>query len=84
MRRYQIVKGVSVRRAEAERRVVALLGLDHLTLFLERVRQIAVGIWEVRLELDRAPVCVDRKIDEPGITTRMHELRYVLRVVLSE
>ena len=52
-------------RAEAQRRVVAFLGLDHLTLFLERVRQIAVGIWEIWLELDRAPVRVDRQIDEP-------------------
>lgn len=36
----------------------------HLSLLLERIRQVAIGVREVWLQLDRPAIRVDRQIDE--------------------
>lgn len=53
-----------MRGAQPQGRVVAVLRLGHLALLLEGVGQVAVGIGEVGLQLDRSPVRVDGEIDE--------------------
>jgi hypothetical protein len=58
----QVVEAVGVRGAQPQRRVVALLGLGHLTLLLQRVRQVAVGVREVGLQFDGASVRVDGQV----------------------
>ena len=51
--------------AEPEGRVVAVLRLRHQSLLLQGVGQVAVGVGEVGLQLDRPPVSVDRKVNQP-------------------
>ena len=50
---------------EAEGGVVAVLRLRDEPLLLEGVGQVAVRVGEVGLQLDGAPVRVDRKVDQP-------------------
>lgn len=59
----QIVERVGVRRAQLQRRVVARLRLGHLAPLLQCVREVAVSIGEVGLQLDRLAVCVDCQLD---------------------
>ena len=53
-----------MRGREAERRVVAVFALRDEALLLERVGQVAVRVREVGLQLDGAPVRVDRQVDQ--------------------
>ena len=50
---------------EAEGGVVAVLRLRDEPLLLEGVGQVAVRVGEVGLQLDGAPVRVDRQVDQP-------------------
>ena len=50
---------------EAEGGVVTVLRLCDEPLLLEGVGQVAVRVGEVGLQLDGAPVRVDRKVDQP-------------------
>ena len=52
-----------MRRAQLQRRVVAHLRIGHLAPLLERIREVAVRVREVRLQLDRLPIRVDREFD---------------------
>ena len=61
----EVVERVGVRGGELERHVVAVLRLGDEALLLERVRQVAVRVGEVGLQLDGAPVRVDRQVDQP-------------------
>lgn len=64
----QIVLRVGVRGAELESGVVGGFGLRHQSLLLERVREIAVGVRKVWLQLDRSAISVDRQVDQPEAT----------------
>jgi len=52
---------------QSQCRVVALLRVLHVALLLQRVRQVAVRVREVRLQLDRATVRVNRQVNQPAI-----------------
>uniref|UniRef100_A0A2M3ZRC1 Putative secreted peptide n=1 Tax=Anopheles braziliensis TaxID=58242 RepID=A0A2M3ZRC1_9DIPT len=51
-------------RAQAQRNVVALFGLLHLALLLQRVGQVAVCVRKVGLQINRPAVRIDGQIDQ--------------------
>lgn len=67
---HQVIKRIGVSRAQPEGGIVTFFRLNHLALFFEGVRQIAVRIWEVGLQFDSASICVDGQIDKPVTSER--------------
>lgn len=68
-----------MRGREAERRVVAVFALRDEALLLERVGQVAVRVREVGLQLDGAPVRVDRQVDQAERETTRPVLDLAIR-----
>ena len=66
----EVVERVCVSRTQSQRRVVALLGILHVSLLLQRVRQVAIRVREVRLQLNRTSVRVDGEVNEPRTAAR--------------
>lgn len=60
----QVVEGVCVGGAQPQSCVVALLRFRHIALLLEGVGKVTVSIWEVWLQLDGPPICVDGQVDQ--------------------
>ncbi len=60
----QVVQRVGVGGTQLEGGVVALLRLRDEALLLERVGEVAVGVGEVGLQFDGAPVGVNGEVDE--------------------
>ena len=59
---------------QLECRVVTLLALLHQPLLLEGVGQVAVGIREVRLQLDGSSVGINGEVDETLLIVNTGEI----------
>ena len=80
----QIVERVGVRGAQLQCRVVALLRLGHHALLLERVGEVAVGVGEVGLQLDGAPVGVNGQVDKALLVVDAGQVAVHHRMVLAQ
>ncbi len=76
----QVVLRVGVGGTELQSGVVGRLRLCHQALFFQGVRQVAVRIGEVGLQLDRSTIRVDGQIDQTTIQIDRLQYDWLIRV----
>jgi len=68
----KVIQRVGMRRTKPQSCIVAFFRVLHVTLLLQGVRQVAVGIREVWLQLNGTSVCVNCQVNKPVTPKTSH------------